>query len=289
MKLSIENCMMRERFGDEAAMRMIRDAGFDAVDYSFYWARSAREILGSGYRERAARMRGVLDEIGLACNQAHAPFQLKRTGTLSMDCPEYAQVVRSMEYASILGASEIVVHAVGDANDPDFFEFNRDFYRGLTPYARAYGIRIAVENLFDWSEKGDRAIGKLATPYELNRLLDTLDPQWVAACVDIGHAGLTAEEPEQYLAGMSADRLVALHVQDGDYRHDLHTLPYLGQFNWDAIMDTLARIGYTGDLTMEVFHYQGKFPRDLLPDALRLAAAVGRHLIRRFTDAAAHR
>ena len=279
MKLSMESCVLRDRFGDETAMRMIRDAGFDAVDYSFYWAKGDRYALGDDYRDRAARLRTVLDEIGLACNQSHAPFRLNRTGALNLDCPEYAEIVRSMGTAAILGASAIVVHAVGDANDPDFFDFNQAFYRSLTPFAQQYGIRIAVENLFDWSAKGDRAIGKLATPYELNRMLDGLDPVWVGACVDIGHAGLTAAEPEQFLAGMTADRLIALHVQDGDYRHDLHTLPYLGQFNWDAITAALAQIGYRGDLTMEIFHYMRHFPNDLTADALRLAAKVGRRLI----------
>ena len=81
------------------------NAGFDAVDYSFYWAKGDRYALGDDYRDRAARLRTVLDEIGLACNQSHAPFRLNRTGALNLDCPEYAEIVRSMETAAILGAS----------------------------------------------------------------------------------------------------------------------------------------------------------------------------------------
>ena len=37
MKLAIETYALRAKFGDEQALRLIGAAGFDGVDYSFYY------------------------------------------------------------------------------------------------------------------------------------------------------------------------------------------------------------------------------------------------------------
>ena len=36
MKLGVETCQIRKKFGDRQAIRLIREAGFDCVDYSFH-------------------------------------------------------------------------------------------------------------------------------------------------------------------------------------------------------------------------------------------------------------
>ena len=45
MKLSIETYVMRHRFGDIKAIEMISKAGFDALDYSYYWVDEDSPIL----------------------------------------------------------------------------------------------------------------------------------------------------------------------------------------------------------------------------------------------------
>ena len=45
MKLSIENHVIRKAFGDEKAIEMIAQAGFDAMDFSFYWMPREEDIL----------------------------------------------------------------------------------------------------------------------------------------------------------------------------------------------------------------------------------------------------
>ena len=37
MKLSIETYAIREKVGDEQAIRLLKAAGFDGIDYSFYY------------------------------------------------------------------------------------------------------------------------------------------------------------------------------------------------------------------------------------------------------------
>ena len=71
MKLSVENYVPRERVGDLEGLKMIKDAGFDCVDYSFYWAKEDFPMYTDQYRAYAQRVRAYLDSIGLRCNQAH--------------------------------------------------------------------------------------------------------------------------------------------------------------------------------------------------------------------------
>ena len=65
MRLSIETYVFREHFGDNVAIKMIKDAGFDAFDYSMFWATEKNDMLGDDYRERALALRGYADEIGI--------------------------------------------------------------------------------------------------------------------------------------------------------------------------------------------------------------------------------
>ena len=63
MKLSLESYVLREKFGDLEGLRLIRDAGFDCVDMSYYWTAEGSELLGEGYCEYARGLRKHLDAI----------------------------------------------------------------------------------------------------------------------------------------------------------------------------------------------------------------------------------
>ena len=277
MKLSVELYTLSCKYGDFKAVDMAAEAGFDAVDYSYYWKNENEENLGINYKEYAKKLRKYLDEKGMECNQAHAPFSLK------YGCSDYeynyTKVLRAIESASILGAKNIAVHSITVPNDVDFVEYNIDYYRSFITYCEKFGICVAVENLFKTDEKRHHIIGKLGSPKELCDIVEKINSPWIVACVDIGHASLTGYEPEEFINGMNSKILKALHVQDTNYTSDLHTLPYTGELNWEKIMSSLKKAEYDGDLTFEIFKYLEKFPETLMPEALTFAVAVGRYLI----------
>ena len=288
MKLSIENNAIRKKVGDFEAFDMIKNAGFDCVDMSYYWAGEDSPLLNDGYREYAQELRKHLDSLGLSCNQAHAPFDLKAGEAFDLSTPAYRAIVRSMESAAILGAKTIIIHSLSaTVNDIVVFdkEYNLEFYRSLLPYCEKFGIKVAVENLFQRDPKRGGYVGKLGKPEELCAFVRELNSPWFVACVDIGHAALTGNEPEDFCANMDGNLLQALHVQDGDYRRDAHTLPFLGTFKWDAIMQSLKKIDYKGELTFEVFLYLGNIPKELLPDALTFTYQTGKYLKNLFEKA----
>ena len=282
MKLSLEAYGAMSKFGDLEGLELIKKAGFDCVDMSYYWQEEGSPLLGEGYREYAFQLRSHLDELGLACTQAHAPFDVKYGEEFDLSNPGYLAVARAIESASILGARAIVVHTIGYKKDArSYFDraYNVAYFKSLLPLCEKFNIRVAVENLCDFDDKRKHARGRLGTPSELCEFIRELDSPYFVACVDVGHAAMSGNEPEEFLAGMDATLLQALHIQDGNYREDSHTVPYLGAFNWTEIMKTLKKKGYEGELTFEIVKYLKGIPKELTFDALCFAEKIGRHLI----------
>ncbi len=109
MKLSMETYALRERFGDKKATALIKDAGFDAVDYSYCrFSKSTdgsvnlgEQVLGDGYIEYAKELRAYMDSIGIKCNQVHVPFASeygeKFCGS-ELDWKEIISALKAVEY-----------------------------------------------------------------------------------------------------------------------------------------------------------------------------------------------
>lgn len=279
MKLSMEIYAVAERVGDARAVEWIKEAGFDAIDYSYYYTKECEEVLGENYRTYAKDLRAHLDRVGIVCNQAHAPFTFRYGMRMEPTEERYLFLVRAIEAASILGAKNIVVHAITVPEGVDFWQYNVEYYQSFIPYCERFGICVAVENLFKRDKVTNQISGKLGSPEELSGLVKAIGSPWIVACVDVGHAALTGYEPQDFLGGMDADVLKCLHVQDNDYISDRHLLPYSGKLNWTAIMTALRQKGYKGDLTFEIVKWIDLYPNEMLPDALKFANAVGRHLI----------
>ena len=287
MKLSIESYTLMQKLGDFKGLETIKKAGFDCVDMSYYWQNENSQLLGDEYKEYAFLLRDYLDELGLVCNQAHAPFEVKYGEEFDFSNPHYLAVARAIESASILGAKAIVVHSIGLKKDSQIFfdrAYNLDYYKSLQPLCEKFNISIAVENLCDFDDKRKHFQGRLGKASELCEFIREIDSPYFVACVDVGHAAMAGNEPESFLSGMDGAFLMALHVQDGNYREDSHTLPYLGEFNWPAIMKALKQIDYKGELTFEIVKYLRHVPKEFLLDALCFAEKIGRHLISIFDE-----
>ena len=276
MKLAIETYVPREKFGDLKGLEVIKEAGFDAVDYSFYWTKEHNDLLGADYMEKARSVRAKLDELGLECRQAHAPFDFRSEWAMDESTPAYLRIVRAIKAAAVLGVKNIIVHALVPPAGEDVIDFNVKYYRTFEPYCKKYGVCIAVENLFRRADNG--WTGLLGSPAELNEVLRRLDSPWFVACIDVGHAKIAGWEPEDFILGMDPGVIQALHIQDSDGLDDRHTIPGLGRLHWDAIADALVKTHYSDDLTLEVFAYLGGFSPAALPYALKLAEVVGREL-----------
>ena len=281
MRLSVENYTLRKRYGDEKAIQMLKKAGFDCVDYSFYGWEKEDDVLNDNYLEHAGKVRTLLDENGLICNQAHAPFVLRYGCRFDVSDEEYKRVVRSIIAAATMGAEYIVVHPILVPIGEDLISYNIKYYKSLELYCKKFHIRIAIENMFLYDEKCKCIRGWLHTPELMKQIVNELQSEWFVLCLDIGHAALTGYAPEEMIRQFDRNMLQVLHIHDNDYLGDRHTIPYAGSFDWNKIMQALKDIGYNKDFTFEIPGYLKKMDDEFMDEALVFAEKIGKHLIKK--------
>ncbi len=257
-------------FGVEAGIKMLMDAGFPALDMSFFDDYSF--AFGADGIALAKRLRAGADARGVVFNQAHAPFQGTYEYFMAEQLPRFPEV---FEFCSILGVKNIIVHPIKDrivyGNREYLFEKNIKYYESLAPLARENGLKIAIENMYTHHHITNRAYpGICGDPGEHVRMYDTLnDPEVFTLCLDVGHAALSGFEPEDVVRILGPDRLGALHIQDLDYLDDLHTLPGCSKLHWEEICRSLGEIDYKGEFTLEAGNFLQSYPLEFIPTALK--------------------
>jgi sugar phosphate isomerase/epimerase len=277
MILSTEIYSLRRIFGDENTIGMFADIGFEALDYSMYAYDPASPVFGEDYAAYAKKLRTLAAQNGIFFNQAHAPYDYSGD---EAELPAHIEhVKRAIAFAGLLGAQAVVVHPIRYQEGSARREYNRAYYQALAPTARAYGIRVAIENLFTRNtETGLFEESACGNARELADFIDSFGPEQFAACLDIGHCLLAGGDPAQAVYTLGPDRLKALHIHDNDLSNDQHMMPYLGTADWPAVMRALRAIGYGGALTFETHRNLERLPDALVPDALRLVERMGRFL-----------
>ena len=284
MKISTPISVFNDVFGIKKTIDIMQSAGFDALDFSATIEEYNTDVHDKDYYIEIKKY--ALDK-GMCFNQAHAPYPSSyKTEEQSEEA--FKKIVTSMKNASYLGVPVIIVHPCQHLDyckkeNVDFlFEYNMKFYRRLLPYCEEYGIKIAVENM--WQDPGMISHSTCSRPEEFIQYVDGISSQWAVACLDIGHTVLVREQPDEFIRKLGKDRLKCLHIHDVDGIDDLHTFPYMGITDWDSVMKALADIGYSGDFTYEAnSFYRGK-PAELYPNYAKLQADIAKHLVSKFND-----
>ena len=285
MLLSTQTDYLARKFGHNRAIEIIADAGFDAIDLSLFEMKGEMSpFLEAGYREYAASLRQHAESRGLIFNQAHAPFPSSKSDD-AYNADAFERIVRSIEIAGIVGARCIVVHPMHHlpylANSELLKEMNMEFYQKLAPFAKAAGVKICLENMWQRNpETKEIVVSACSRTKEFADWLDTLNDDCFTACLDLGHAGLYGFDAAEMIKGLG-HRLGALHVHDNDYQSDAHTAPYLGKMHWDTICAALADVGYAGDMTLEADNFYNPFGEELASSAAKFLQDIGRNLIQR--------
>lgn len=278
MKVSTCTEVACARFGAEKGIELLAQSGYDCLDYSMFslFSDPAHPVNGAQYESYLLRLKRLGADCGVSFNQAHAPFPSEPDGV------KYNTVVRAIEAAALLGAGQIIVHpitVVGDSEET--LRVNLAFYGSLQRYAKEFGIKIALENMFWGDTKGGLVRlrpGACGTGEWFRRMYDALDGTHFTCCVDIGHAGLVGETADQMLTALGHDRVGALHVHDNDYLSDQHLMPFFGKLDWKKITAALREIRYAGDLTLEADATLLTLPDECLPAACRLMCQSARAL-----------
>ncbi len=282
MRLSIHTDRLEERFGAIVAVKMIAEAGFEAVDYSMYYANSA--VFGRGGKILAGELRKIAESYGLIFNQAHAPFSDFLLGAENEGHNRriFSSIKESISIAARLGAKTIVVHPAlicPRLSKDDRFLMNMELYGALLPFAKEAGMGISIENvLARHPDKKEKVVKSVCSDAEeLIRYADALSAEGVTVCFDAGHAGVVGESAAGMVKALGS-RIKHLHLHDNDFNSDSHTLPYLASTNYNSLCKALARVGYNGDITLESDGFIKNMPDGLILPALKFSRSVASYI-----------
>ncbi len=270
MKITVSSCRLEWFFGIEGAVKLLKETGFDGVDYDLRRGKPAPYPTDEIARELIDEEKKQLAAYGLVCEQAHGPFGMTEKCAFDMSDEMFARTVKSFGYYAELGAKYVIVHPVSHADGKeDEIPVNVEMYRALLPYAKKAGVKIATENVF---------YRTMQTPEKVNRLLREVDDEDLVFCFDSGHSTVVGTAPEDFIAGVDPVYLKCLHLHDNDGVHDRHMLPYTGVMKWDKIIAALKKAGYNGNVNLEIPLYMEGLPHSMMPEAMALAAKVADHI-----------
>ena len=276
MKISILTSPTTQAFGAEVGYRMIREAGFEAVDLDLCSPLPGAVLKKATQLKDLSIYEGSTEEIlaylepqlceikrnGLQITQAHAPFPPDFP-----DVPCRSEVVdyliaiygKLIEVCEAIGCPNLIIHGFSKTivNVEDSFEdirtMNWHMYESLIPTLQKTNVTVCLENLFT-KNKLDYFQGCCADPHEAVEYIDKLNEmagkECFGLCLDTGHLHLLRGRFGVY-APILGKRIKALHVHDNDMKSDQHLLPYSGSIAWEEFTDAMHDIGYDRDLSFE--------------------------------------
>lgn len=156
---------------------------------------------------------------------------------------------RAVDAQALIGCPILLTHdiiiptaeEVGEAEHRNRRALFVDSLARVAEYAATAGIRIAIEN-------GTR--GYSSDTRNLRGMIREIGADNIGICVDTGHANLHPSAADHIRA--AGDALITLQIDDSRDHANQHTLPGRGTTDWDALMQALAEVRYSGNFVYEL-------------------------------------
>lgn len=273
MNISVQSGGLIRFWGYEKGYKMIREAGFDGIDWNIDGAWSGAEvkkkilkhcIFEDSLEEIQAHYKEELDAIhknGLKILQAHAPFP-----AYVPDFPEFNEYAiriyqQCIRFCDSVGVKNLVVHGISlflddySQTPESVREMNYHLYESLIPVLQETNVTVCLENLF--THHGSQIIeGTCSVPEDAIQYIDNLNKkagkECFGLCLDTGHLNLLGKNQGTYIRALGS-RIKALHVHDNNGDTDSHLAPYTGTIIWKDVIQGLKDVNYSGDFNFETF------------------------------------
>ena len=289
----------------EAGFRLIREAGFDAVDFNFelfsdydslaatdgscFYDKSESELQDffEDYKEACASQ-------GLEFAQCHSPF-LDYISYMKKDAAygHFLEVTRKcIGLAGFMGIPFLVVHPLcteritGKERE---WDINIGYFSELIDCAAKAGVVVCIENIFTSDGQKNVIEGACSDAAECVSYIDALNKmageERFGLCFDFGHAALLKKDIRDFIE-TAGNRLKVLHLHDNDGCHDLHGLPYSFPkywagppiADWDGLIMGLRAIDYKGIINFEAGPALYTVPEELAGSLRRYICEIGRYI-----------
>ena len=158
MLLASQNGNLAATYGQEGAIDVMKKAGYDAIDMSLFCMSNDADVFNSdNYKARTLEIKAHADKVGIPFNQSHVPFTFNWKNPNEYEERFFPRQIRALEITALLGAKIAIVHPIHHTeykgHEDEMFEKNIEFYRSLLPYAKEYGVKIALENMWQIDKK----------------------------------------------------------------------------------------------------------------------------------------
>lgn len=291
MKLSTMVNLFYENTPDEKGyLRSVQktyDIGFRTMDFTMCpMQRNATELNGDNWEKITYEIGNEAARLGVDFAQSHLPYpkaNVRRKLATDPGCElneDFIAVTeRAIRISGMLGVRWAVVHpvmrSVNGVNDiEDNIRYNHEVYDKYLELASSLGVGLAFENMADVD--GRRRF--CATSSDLVALIEEFKcPEYVGACWDFGHGNRMVPD-QSGMVEQIMPYLRATHVDDNLGKDDLHTIPYLGNVNWEKMMEILGRHGYDGAFNYEI-KYTPNFPEPLRHESAVFVYHIGQYLV----------
>ncbi|HPJ02790.1 MAG TPA: sugar phosphate isomerase/epimerase family protein [Candidatus Limiplasma sp.] len=294
MKIGIQSSHVLDQFGYDVGMRMLSDAGFEAIDFNMDHELPGEKIkegsrFGILYQTEAEvidyfrPLKAAADTYHIEIAQIHAPFP-----SYVENKPAQATLMKALHMAiaasAFLGCKYVIIHPAylpyeNGLTLDEKWSLNRELYTALIPSLKKYGVVCCLENMF--TQNNNRIVTSVCSdPYEACQYIDDLNviagEELFSFCLDTGHAILCTKDLRETIL-ILGHRIKTLHVHDNDGLKDQHMGPFMGIADWDRFCDGLRQIQYSGVMSFETFRVLDRYPKPLWPECLKLLSATARH------------
>lgn len=277
----------------EAAMRMVKDAGFDGVDFPLNVFSSTPDspMQKENWRDWVREVKHLSETLGLPIVQAHATWEQEIPEGFRYEAP-YEVYFRSIEACAMLGCTDLIFHPLRQPERVDsmqlrqrIHDYNVRWFYDLVSTAERCGVVINLENTFD-SHRTQKP-GDLPYPYttaqDMLDLMNDIGGNHVRICLDTGHANISAQDIPEMIRIFGRD-LSTVHLNDNYGRiepvyEDLHLFPGYGRIEWAPVFRALREVGFRGSYNIEPIGELKRVPDQIRKIQLRAAAETLRALI----------
>lgn len=215
----------------EQAFALLAETGFDGVEVM---------VTNDPDSQDAPRIRALSEDHDLPVMAVHAPFLLMSRRVWGRE--PVGKIERAVELALRVGSPVVVVHPP--------YRWQTAYRRWLDEEAeaasRAWGIRIAVENMFPL-----RVRGRSLARFHARQSLEELE-RFEAVTLDTSHLAVAGLDPVEAIDRLG-DRLAHVHLSNNAGRGwDSHSPLDQGVLDIGRVLETLAARGYRGAISLEI-------------------------------------
>ncbi len=302
MKIGVQTAGILDQFGCEEGFRILSEAGFDCVDFGIDqgFARNAipNGICESKYDASFEEIREMLKpckeaaaKYGITFYQAHAPFPTYVKDQPAMNEYMYMVMEKCAFICHEVGCHYLIIHpafcSYKDKLDPDDeWNINIERYSHLIPILKKYDVIACLENMFSGRE-GKIYEAICSDMHEAAAYIDELNSiageKRFAFCFDAGHALLLGKDIKTAMMTVG-DRIEAFHLHDNDGISDQHVAPYMGKLDWARFIEGARAIKYNRPICFETASITFKYPKELVPEALKLLGKIGRYFADKISE-----